>query len=95
MAAAKDVKIILQQTMDGVENVKLVNDNVKVVDDRVKTIADGEQRPISESAAISYHHYPDCKVAATEVKVALQEATDEVVNMKRSSSIRLHWQSSS
>ena len=44
MAAAKDVKIILQQTMDGVENVKLVNDNVKVVDDRVKTIADGEQR---------------------------------------------------
>ena len=91
MAAAKDVKMILQQTMDGVENVKLVNDNVKVVDDRVKTIADGEQRPISESAAISYHHYPDCKVAATEVKVALQEAADEVFNMKRSSSIHLHW----
>ena len=44
MATAKDVKIILQQTVDGVENVKLVNDSVKAVDDRVKTIADGGQR---------------------------------------------------
>ena len=53
MATTKDVKIILQQTMDGVENVKLVNDNVKVVDDRVKTIADGERRLFGESAASS------------------------------------------
>ena len=41
MTIAKDVKIILQQTTDGVENVKLVNDGVKAVDDRVKAMADG------------------------------------------------------
>jgi hypothetical protein len=45
------VKAILQQTIDGAENVKLVNDNVKAVDDRVKTIADGGQRLFSESLA--------------------------------------------
>ena len=42
MAAAKDVKAILQQTTDGVENVNLVNDNIKAVDDRVQTMADGQ-----------------------------------------------------
>ena len=36
--------MILQQTMDEVENVKLVNENVKAVDERVKTMADGKQR---------------------------------------------------
>ena len=41
MATAKNVTIILQQTTDGVENVKLVNDGVKAVDDRVKAMADG------------------------------------------------------
>ena len=50
METAKDVNIILQQTVDGVENVKLVNDNVKAVDDRVKTIADGRQRLSSKSS---------------------------------------------
>ena len=53
MATAKEVKVILQQTIDGVENVKLVNDNVKAVDDRVKTIADGRQRLFIESPASS------------------------------------------
>jgi hypothetical protein len=47
------VKAILQQTIDGVENVKLVNDNVNVVDVRVQTIADGGQRLFSESPASS------------------------------------------
>ena len=42
MATAKDMKIILRQTTDGVDNVKLVNDNVRAVDDRVKTMVDGE-----------------------------------------------------
>ena len=55
MATAKEVKLILQQTVDGVENVKLVNDNVKAVDDRVKTIADGEHRRFGESVASSRH----------------------------------------
>jgi hypothetical protein len=50
---AKEVALILQQTIDGVENVKLVNDNVKVVDGRMQTIADGRQRLFSESAASS------------------------------------------
>ena len=45
--------MILQQTMDEVENVKLVNDNVKVVNERVKTIVDGEKRLFSESAVPS------------------------------------------
>ena len=53
MATAKDVKTILQETTDGVENVKLVNDNVKAVDDRVKSMADGGQRLLSESPASS------------------------------------------
>ena len=49
MATAKDVKTILQQTTDGVENVKLVNVNVKAVDEMVKTMADGGQHLFSES----------------------------------------------
>ena len=53
MATAKDVKIILQQTMDGVENVKLVNDNVKAVDEMVKTMADGGPRLFIEVPASS------------------------------------------
>ena len=44
MATAKEVKLILEQTTDGVGNVKLVNENVKAVDERVKTMADGKQR---------------------------------------------------
>ena len=53
MATAKDVKIILQQTMDGVENVKLVNDNVKAVDEMVKAMADGGQRLFIDVPAAS------------------------------------------
>ena len=53
MATAKDVKTILQQTTDGVENVKLVNVNVKAVDEMVKTMADGGQHLFSESPASS------------------------------------------
>ena len=53
MATAKDVKIILQETIDGVEKVKLVNDSVKAVDDMVKTMADGEYRLFSESPSSS------------------------------------------
>ena len=84
------MELILQQTTDGVENVKLVNDNVKAVDDRVKTMANGGQRLFSESAASSLiATTPDCKVTAQDVKAALQEAADEVVNTKRSSSIYL------
>ena len=52
-ATAKDVKVILRQTMDGVENVKLVNDNVKVVDDRVQIIADSLHHLFRDSAASS------------------------------------------
>ena len=43
MATAKEVKLILEQTTDGVETVKLVNENVKAVDERVKIMADGKQ----------------------------------------------------
>ena len=53
MATAKDVKTILQETIDGVENVKLISDNVKAVDDRVKTITGGERRLFIESPASS------------------------------------------
>ena len=53
MATAKDVKTILQQTMDGVDNVKLVNDSVKAVDEMVKTMADGGQRLFIEVPASS------------------------------------------
>ena len=49
MATAKDVKIILQQTMDGVENAKTIHDNVKAVDDKVQIMADGGQHLCSES----------------------------------------------
>ena len=53
MATAKDVKIIFRQTMDGVQNVKLVNDNGKVVDDRVQIMADGLHRLFCASVASS------------------------------------------
>ena len=53
MATAKDVKIILQQTMDRVENAKIIHDNVKAVDDKVQTMADGRQHLFSESPASS------------------------------------------
>jgi hypothetical protein len=49
MATAKDVKVVIQRAMDGIDNVKLVNDNVKAVGDMVQTIAGGGQRLSSES----------------------------------------------
>ena len=53
MATAKDVKIILQKTIDGVENAKIMHDNVKAVDDKVQIMADGGQHLFSESPASS------------------------------------------
>ena len=85
MATAKDVKTILQETIYGVENVKLVNDNVKAVDDRVKSMADGVQRLFSESPASSLDdHYPDRKETAKELTVILQQTADGVDDVKRS-----------
>jgi hypothetical protein len=43
MATAIEVKLVLQKTIDGVENMKVVNDNVLAVDDRMRGMADGER----------------------------------------------------
>ena len=53
MTTAKDVKIIIQQATDGVENGKLLKYNVNAVDDKVQIMADGGQHLFNESPASS------------------------------------------
>ena len=81
-ATAKDVKEILQQTTDGVENVKFVNDNVKAVDDKVQTMADGGKSIYQVVAVISEFRHLDGKATAKDVKAILQQTTDGVENVK-------------
>ena len=69
--------------------VQLVNDNVNVVGDKVQTMAEGTQSLFINSLASSaaFFHHIDGKATATEVKLVLQQAADDVDKVKRSYSV--------
>ncbi|KAN0136410.1 hypothetical protein V8E53_005778 [Lactarius tabidus] len=55
MATAIEVKLVLQKTIDGVENMKVVNDNVLAVDDRMRGMADECKETAKEVKVILQH----------------------------------------